>query len=108
VPINNDGYRAFFWEAQQGMRNLQSVLEADYGMDLTGWQLTSAVDISDDGLVIAGNGINPLGQQEGWVVRLEAIPEPATLALFLLGACGIGIARNRLLRKPARQSAGTR
>jgi probable HAF family extracellular repeat protein len=89
VPINNDVYGAFIWDAQHGMRNLQSVLEADYGMDLTGWQLTSAVDISDDGLVIAGNGINPLGQQEGWVVRLEAIPEPATMALFVLGACAI-------------------
>jgi hypothetical protein len=51
--------------------------------------LTSAVDISDDGLVIAGNGINPLGQSEGWVVRLEAIPEPATFVLFVVGACGI-------------------
>jgi probable HAF family extracellular repeat protein len=86
------------------MRNLQSVLETDYGMDLTGWQLTSAVDVSDDGLVIAGNGINPLGQQEGWVVRLEAIPEPATLVLFALGACGILVWRSkragRMMRHP--------
>jgi probable HAF family extracellular repeat protein len=94
-PIVSDQYAAFIWDAQRGMRNLQSVLETDYGMDLTGWQLTSAVDISDDGLVIAGNGINPLGQHEGWVVRLEAIPEPGTLALFVLGACGILVWRKR-------------
>jgi hypothetical protein len=71
------------------MRDLKGVLESEHGLDLTGWQLMSTVDISDDGLVIAGNGINPLGQSEGWVVRLEAIPEPATLVLFVVGACGI-------------------
>jgi len=82
-------YAAFIWDFEHGMRDLKSVLESEHGLDLTGWQLTSAVDISDDGLVIAGNGINPLGQSEGWVVRLEAIPEPATLVLFVVGACGI-------------------
>jgi probable HAF family extracellular repeat protein len=104
VPIYNDIYAAFIWDAQHGMRNLQSVLATDYGLDLTGWKLTSAVDISDDGLVIAGNGINPLGQEEGWVVRLEAIPEPATLALFVLGACGVALSRKRLLARRSRQS----
>jgi probable HAF family extracellular repeat protein len=94
-PIVSDQYAAFIWDAQHGMRNLQSVLATDHGLDLTGWKLTSAVDISDDGLVIAGNGINPLGQEEGWVVRLEAIPEPATLVLFVLAACGILVWRKR-------------
>jgi probable HAF family extracellular repeat protein len=100
-------YSAFIWDTEHGMRDLKSVLESEHGLNLAGWQLTSAIDISDDGLVIAGNGINPLGREEGWVVRLEAIPEPATSVLFILGACGIGIARNRLLGRSVRQSAGT-
>jgi hypothetical protein len=102
----SDQYAAFIWDAQHGMRNLQSVLEADYGMDLTGWQLTSAVDISDDGLVIAGNGINPLGQSEGWVVRLEAIPEPATLVLFVVGACGVVMWRRPAWKSLQAQGSG--
>ncbi len=65
-PIYKDTLAAFIWDAAHGMRNLQSVLESNYGLDLSGWQLTSAVDISDDGRVIAGNGINPLGQEEAW------------------------------------------
>jgi probable HAF family extracellular repeat protein len=86
---------AIIWDDHNGVRNLKDVLQSDYGLNLTGWTLIDAVDISDDGLTIAGNGINPQGQPEGWVARLEAIPEPATVVLFLLGACGIGLWRTR-------------
>jgi uncharacterized membrane protein len=100
-PIYKDTHGAFIWDQQHGIRDLKGVLESEHGFDLAGWQLTSAVDISDDGLVIAGNGINPLGQEEGWAVRLEAIPEPATVALFILGACGVALFRNRRFGKRA-------
>ncbi len=76
---------AFIWDAINGMRDLKSVLEAQ-GVDLTGWNLTDAVDLSDDGLRIVGNGINPLGAEEGWVVT---VPEPGTGSLLLFGLFGL-------------------
>jgi probable HAF family extracellular repeat protein len=87
---------AFIWDTDHGMRDLKTVLETEHELDLAGWQLTSAVDISDDGLVIAGNGINPQGQVEGWVVRLEAIPEPATVALVIAATVCLATAVRRL------------
>jgi probable HAF family extracellular repeat protein len=36
----------------------------------TGWKLEEAQCISDDGTVIAGNGVNPAGKRRGWVVVL--------------------------------------
>jgi probable HAF family extracellular repeat protein len=98
-PIVTDHFGAFIWDPAHGMRNLQSVLESDYGLDLSGWQLTSAVDISDDGRVIAGNGINPQGQQEAWVVHLHAIPEPATVVMIVLGFGVTLLARRRILKR---------
>jgi uncharacterized membrane protein len=95
VYLEIDGIPQFFtnsaviWDAAHGMRELKAVLAADYGIDLPGWKLTEATDISDDGRTIIGNGINPLGQEEGWVVHLNpvAVPEPAAWAMFAIGAC---------------------
>lgn len=64
------GYRAIIWTAEHGMRNLQEVLETDYGMDLRGWCLQQAWAISADGTVITGGGFDPNGEQQPWVVRL--------------------------------------
>ena len=64
------GDTAFIWDAANGMRRLQDVLVTDYGLDLSGWTLTSAFGVSDDGFVIAGNGINPSGDPEGYVAIL--------------------------------------
>jgi len=49
---------AFIWTESSGIQNLQEVLEHDYGLDLSGWQLSAANGISDDGKVIAGEGCN--------------------------------------------------
>jgi probable HAF family extracellular repeat protein len=73
---------AFIWDAAHGMRSLKHVLQDEYGLDLTGWNLEEAIGMSDDGQTITGWGYNPLGQREGWVVR---IPEPGSLGLFLVG-----------------------
>jgi hypothetical protein len=94
-PYYNDTFAAFIWDEVNGIRNLKTVLEQDYGIDLTGWKLTSAVGISDDGLTIAGNGINPLGQQEGWVVRLQAVPEPSAIMLIAIGLSSLCVSIRR-------------
>ena len=81
------GAEAFLWTASAGMRRLADVLVGDYGLDLTGWTLVDAMDVSDDGLRIVGEGINPAGDHEAFLVRLDrphVVPLPAPL--WLLGA----------------------
>jgi len=73
---------AFIWDAAHGMRSIKNVLQDEYGLDLTGWNLEEAYGLSADGLTISGWGFNPLGQREAWVAH---IPEPASLALLLIG-----------------------
>jgi probable HAF family extracellular repeat protein len=65
------GRWAFIWNEHDGKQVLADVLTNDYGLDLTGWTLTTASAVSDDGFVIAGTGINPEGNTEGWVVCLR-------------------------------------
>lgn len=57
---------AAIWDAANGSRLLQDELEQTYGLDLTGWNLQDAIDISDDGSVIVGNGIDPDGTPRAW------------------------------------------
>ncbi len=64
------GNRAFIWDAPNGMRDLKTVLAAQ-GFNVSGWTLTQATGITIDKLAIAGDGINPVGQPEGWVADLE-------------------------------------
>jgi uncharacterized membrane protein len=87
--------QATIWDATGDMHLLQDVLTTDYGLDLTGWTLARATDISADGRTIVGNGINPLGFQEAWLVQLPtAVPVPAAVWLFGSGLLGlIGLAR---------------
>jgi len=54
----------FVWDAQDGMRDLQSVVVAE-GNDLTGWRLTFPI-VSADGRSFAGAGIH-MGHYETWV-----------------------------------------
>jgi uncharacterized membrane protein len=59
---------ARIWDASGNARNIAELLGAN--SDVTGWNLQTAIAISDDGKVIIGTGVNPSAQQEGWVVRL--------------------------------------
>ena len=68
---------AIIWDADHGMRWLQSVLAAQPGLSsaLTGWKLTAAVGVVDSGQYVyfAGNGVNPSGKYEAWWAR---VPSP--------------------------------
>lgn len=75
--------QAFIWDARDGMRNLQDVLTAD-GLNLTGWQLTEATAVSANGLTITGLGIDPQGENEAWVARMNSpVPELPTVVIWL-------------------------
>ncbi len=52
----------------------------DYGLgaELAGWRIQRIDDVSDDGLVLVGNGLNPAGQSEGFAI---VIPEPSAMML---------------------------
>jgi len=66
---------AFIWDAVNGMRDLNTAMQWDYGLGSTGWTLRSATSISADGSVIGGWGINPAGLDEGFVIRIDDLLE---------------------------------
>jgi probable HAF family extracellular repeat protein len=73
------GYRAFVWDATNGMRDLRDVLVNDYGLVLSGWTLSRALGVSADGVTVVGRGTNPSSDTEAWVATLgPPIPVPAT------------------------------
>ena len=83
------GERAVIWDATNGMQELSVFLNA-LGIDTTGWTLSEAAAISDDGLTIVGTGTNPNGLTEGWIA---VIPEPGTALLMGLGLVGLASQR---------------
>lgn len=74
---------AFLWDETNGIQDLNVLLPDMYGIDLTGWQLTSAQHISADGKIIAGIGIGPNGS-DTWVFT---VPEPSTFFLMAISGC---------------------
>src|SRR5262249_4180176 len=62
---------AFIWTLQSGMVDLKGVLVA-HGVDLSGWFLQTANNISADGHTIVGDGRNPTGQAEAWLATLPS------------------------------------
>jgi probable HAF family extracellular repeat protein len=65
----SSGFQAFIWTEDNGMQYLAEVLETDYGLDLTGWDLTIACSVSLGGHYIVGKGIGPNGS-EAWMAFL--------------------------------------
>jgi probable HAF family extracellular repeat protein len=84
---SNTVVEAFIWDAMHGMRELDQVLVQDFGLDLTGWTLSDATAISDDGLTIVGYGANPSGHGEAWIAFL---PEPKAAPLLLAALVLVG------------------
>ena len=84
---NSDRRSAFLWTEEIGMQDLKQWLIDDYdlGASLEGWRLISAQDISANGDFIVGNGVNPDGVREGWLVRLATVPEPRGMSVFAIG-----------------------
>jgi uncharacterized membrane protein len=74
---------AFIWDQGHGARLAKTVLEQDYGLNLSGWELSQVSAMSLDGMVYAGRGYNPAGVQAAWVA---IVPEPATVSLLVLAA----------------------
>ena len=64
--------QAFRWTARTRMQSVLTLLQAakaDVNL-FAGWQLRSANGVSADGTVITGDGVDPLGQSQGWIARL--------------------------------------
>lgn len=71
-----------YWSPSTGVITIQQLLTSA-GCDFTGWTLTGAVGISDDGRTIAGNGTSPTGQTQAWIAT---VPAPAAAPLLVLAA----------------------
>lgn len=83
---------AVVWTSALGLIPLQPRLEAALGLDLTGWTLTEAHDVSGDGLVIVGEGTNPSGDLEAWRVVFDPGDLPAAAPpIPLLAPVALGL-----------------
>lgn len=68
--VSGPNFHAVVWDELHGWRSIQQVL-VDSGVDMAGWKLLSANDISADGNVVVGEGINPEGHIEAWLTDLS-------------------------------------
>jgi probable HAF family extracellular repeat protein len=93
---------AFIWTSSRGMRNLRDVLISDYGLDMTGWTLTVAADISADGRTLVGYGTDPAGNTEAWIAT---IPEPASAVVFAIATFALLQTRRAFRGTPQRSGA---
>jgi len=80
-----DESSAVLWDEDSHVRLLEDILENDLGLELGGWRLLAATDVSADGTVIVGRGYNPGGRPESFVA---IIPEPATVWLLIVATIG--------------------
>jgi probable HAF family extracellular repeat protein len=60
------------------------------GIDLTGWHLTEAIDVADDGRTIVGVGTAPSGMRRSWYA-VVSVPEPTVTILLLMAATCISL-----------------
>ena len=63
-----------------GMVDLNSLIDPT-----AGWDLLSANDINDAGEIV-GVGVSPSGDEHGFLLVPNSVPEPPALSLLLAGA----------------------
>lgn len=63
--------RAFVWDVQNGMRDVQQVL-SDAGAPVAGWNLQEVRGVSADGRTLVGTGVDPQGSTQAWIATLPA------------------------------------
>ncbi len=70
VPL---GFEAFLWSELRGLHRIRDVLAYDHGFDHRAWQWRFRLGkyMSADGTVLVGEGINPRGEYDAWIVILE-------------------------------------
>lgn len=86
IIVGSMNLRAFIWDADSSARDLKTVLENEYHLDLTGWTLTNATAIDSSGTAIVGYG-NHNGMTEAWYVKLPRlkITKPTKNMLWIAG-----------------------
>jgi hypothetical protein len=85
---NNNSSRATLWNSDLGVVDLNSLIDAN-----SGWTLTNAIDINNNGWIV-GHGVYN-GVFTTFVARpTDAVPEPASMTILALGI-GTLIARKR-------------
>lgn len=104
---SNVGQEAFIWTQTSGMQALGAVLMG-LGVDLTGWVLREATDISADGRTIVGYGTNPAGATEAFVAFVPGIGDEPPVAVPALDtgmqallAMLVALSGRRVLRRAA-------
>jgi hypothetical protein len=72
LRFGTNGTRAWLWREGEGIVDLQEYLADTVGLslELNGWLLSVASDVSADGLTIVGQGRNPTGCEQAFLVRL--------------------------------------
>ncbi|MBU4524056.1 MAG: autotransporter domain-containing protein [Desulfomicrobium sp.] len=78
------GYEAFRWTDGKGIQSLSALLVAE-GVDLTGWTLNAAYNISADGSTIVGIGTNSDGPGP-FIARLYLNSPPGLITPYNLSA----------------------
>jgi probable HAF family extracellular repeat protein len=80
-------------------RGLAEILLTDYGVEdaFAGWTNACATDISDDGRVTVGNGTNPDGHPEAWIVVLP--PPSGGCGMLGIEAILLGVGVRSLVRR---------
>ncbi len=61
------------------MRSIQDLLTAFGVTNLSGWSLSFATGLSDDGRTVVGSGVNPNGDLEAWIATLPAPSVPGDI-----------------------------
>jgi len=67
------GFRPFFWSEATGIVDVQLFLYFQGYEDMLFWNLLRAHSVSADGTVLGGEGVNPNGQIEGFVVDMKKV-----------------------------------